>query len=137
VRVLPDTPIWSAALRRSNQPGNSYREELARLVNHGLVEVIGPIRQEVLSGIRERSSYEAVREQLRKFNDLEITTADYEEAALYFNQCRSKGIQGSATDFLICAVSVRYELAIFTDDGDFQSYRTVLPIRLYRDELHV
>jgi predicted nucleic acid-binding protein len=131
MRVLPDTPIWSAAFRRGDEVAGSYRDEMVKLVNRGLVEIIGPIRQELLSGIRDRPKFEVVRDRLRAFPDLEIGTADYEEAADYFNRCRAKGIQGSFTDFVICAAAVRHELAIFTDDKDFLGYETVLPIRLY------
>lgn len=137
MRVLPDTPIWSAALRRRGGAADAYRAEMVRLVNHGVVEIIGPIRQELLSGIREQSQFEQVREHLRRFPDLQITTDDYEEAASFYNRCRSKGIQGSATDFLICAVATQKDLVIFTDDRDFVSYSKVLPIRLYRlDKTH-
>jgi predicted nucleic acid-binding protein len=131
VRVLPDTPIWSAAFRRGKDIAGSYREELQKLLRHGAVEIIGPIRQEILSGIRESSKFEEVKDRLRSFADLEIGTEDYETAAEYYNRCRSAGIQGSFTDFLICSVSVRHELAIFTDDGDFLGYKKLLPIRLY------
>jgi predicted nucleic acid-binding protein len=131
VRVLPDTPIWSAALRRTAGVASEYRAEMVKLVNHGVVEIIGPIRQELLSGIREQSQFERVREHLRRFPDLQVTTDDYEEAASLYNRCRWKGIQGSATDFLICAVATRNDLVIFTDDRDFVSYSKVLPIRLY------
>jgi predicted nucleic acid-binding protein len=134
MRVLPDTPIWSAALRRGDDVAGPYREEMLKLVNQGLVEIIGPIRQEILSGIRDRSKFEIVRDRLRTFPDLEIGTADYEEAAAYYNRCRAKGIQGSFTDYVICAAAVRHELAIFTDDKDFLGYKTVLPIRLYHFE---
>ena len=134
MRVLPDTPIWSAALRRRGGTANAYRAEMVKLVNHRLVEIIGPIRQELLSGIQEQSQVEQVREHLRRFPDLQITTDDYEEAGSFYNRCRSKGIQGSATDFLICAVATRNDLLVFTDDRDFVSYSKVLPIRLYRLE---
>ena len=134
MRVLPDTPIWSAAFRRGENVVGSYRDEMLKLVNQGLVEIIGPIRQEILSGIRERSKFDVVRDRLRAFPDLEIGTDDYEEAAVYYNRCRSKGIQGSFTDFVICAVAIRHELEVFTDDKDFLRYKTVLPIRLYRFE---
>jgi predicted nucleic acid-binding protein len=107
---------------------------MLRLPNQGTVEIIGPIRQEILSGIRDRLKFEAVRDQLRTFPDLEIGTGDYEEAASYYNRCRSTGIQGSFTDFVICAVAIRHELVIFTDDKDFVGYRKVLPIRLYHFE---
>ena len=134
MRVLPDTPIWSAAFRRGDDAAGSYRDEMLKLVNQGLVEIIGPIRQEILSGIRDRSKFDVVKDRLRAFPDLEIGTGDYEEAAAYYNRCRSKGIQGSFTDFVICAAAIRHDLEIFTDDKDFLGYRTVLPIRLYRFE---
>ena len=131
MRILPDTPIWSAALRRAGGVAGVYRAEMVKLVNHGVVEIIGPIRQELLSGIREQSQFQRVREHLRKFPDLEVVTDDYEEAASFYNRCRSEGIQGSSTDFLICAVATRNDLVIFTDDRDFVNYGKVLPIRLY------
>src|SRR5947209_3747598 len=116
MRVLPDTPMWSAALRRTDGAASEYRTEMARLVRQGAVEIIGPIRQELLSGIREPAQFEIVRDHLQRFIDLPIVTGDYEEAASYYNRCRAKGIQGSSTDYLICALAVRYDLAIFTDD---------------------
>ena len=42
-----------------------------------------------------------------------------------------QGIQGSNTDFLICAVAVRHARAIFTTDKDFAGYARALPIRLH------
>ncbi len=131
MRVLPDTPIWSAALRRADGPENDVSKRMRILVTQGIVEIIGPIRQELLSGVREHAQYGRLRDLLRTFPDLKIETGDYEEAATFYNRCRSKGIRGSATDFLICAVAVRHDLAIFSDDRDFLGYQKVLPIRLY------
>jgi predicted nucleic acid-binding protein len=68
---------------------------------------------------------------LRSFPDLELESADYEDAALAFNRCREKGIQGSNTDFLLCAVAQRRGLAIFTTDGDFRHYAKVLKVKLH------
>jgi predicted nucleic acid-binding protein len=132
MRVLVDTPIWSAALRRGDGQAKVFREEMTKLVNQGVVEIIGPIRQELLSGIKEQLQFEKVRDRLRRFVDVPITVEDYEEAASYYNQCRSKGVQGSSTDFVICAIAARHDLAIFTDDRDFDGYSKLLPIRLYR-----
>lgn len=57
--------------------------------------------------------------------------ADYEEGALFHNRCRSKGIQGSNTDFLICAVASRLSMSILTTDRDFDAYANFLPIALH------
>jgi hypothetical protein len=43
---------------------------MEKLVVQGVIELIGPIRQELLSGIKERAKYELVRERLRVFPDL-------------------------------------------------------------------
>jgi len=53
-------------------------------------------------------------------------------AARFFNLSRRKGVQGSNTDFLICAVAVRHRLAIFSTDKDFAQYAKYLPIVLHR-----
>jgi predicted nucleic acid-binding protein len=132
MKVLVDTPIWSLALRRKTRQENaSTKSELASLVEDGRVAMIGPIRQEVLSGIKERAHFDRLREHLRAFSDTEITSDDYEEAASFYNRCRGKGIQGSNTDFLICAIAARNEFSIFTTDADFTHFAKVLPIALH------
>lgn len=132
MKVLADTPIWSFALRRKNRAGNDpITTELASLIRHARVVMIGPIRQELLSGIKEHAQFENVREHLRPFADADLASTDYEDAASFYNRCRASGIQGSNTDFLICAVAVRYGLAIFTTDDDFRHFARVLPITLY------
>jgi len=135
MKVLVDTPVWSLVLRRKIRPENASTEsELASLIGDGRVAIIGPIRQELLSGIRERAHFERLREHIRAFSDTEITKDDYEEAAAFCNRCRSKGIQGSNTDFLICAIAVRHEFSIFTTDADFIHFAEVLPIVIYEKD---
>jgi len=132
MKVLIDTPIWSLALRRRNRTQNaSTSAALASLVEDGRVAMIGPIRQELLSGIKERAQFDRLRDHLRAFPETEITLDDYEEAASFFNRCRAKGLQGSNTDFLICAVAARNDFSIFTTDADFTHFAKVLPIVLH------
>lgn len=132
MKVLVDTAVWSLALRRKSRlQQSSTTMELASLVQDGRVAMIGPVRQEILSGIKERAHFERLREHLRAFPDVAITSQDYEEAAAFFNRCREQGIQGSNTDFLICAIAVRNEFSIFTTDADFEYFAKVLPIVLH------
>ncbi len=93
--------------------------------------MMGAVRQELLSGIRENAQFVRLRNHLRAFPDLVLTHEDHEEAAAFFNVCRAKGIQGSNTDFLLCAGAARRDLSIFTTDQDFVRYASVLPIRLH------
>jgi predicted nucleic acid-binding protein len=131
VNVVVDTSVWSLALRRAKRVDDSTPRELAELIQEGRVVMLGPVRQELLSGIKEKSQFELLRAHLQAFPDLELETADYEEAALAFNRCRERGIQGSNTDFLICAAALRRDFAIFTKDGDFSRYVRVLRSKLY------
>jgi predicted nucleic acid-binding protein len=94
--------------------------------------MIGPIRQELLSGIKSSEQFLKLKLYLAFFPDLVIQSDEYEKAAEFFNICRRKGIQGSNTDFLICAVSANYRIPIFTDDRDFIHFQKYLPIALYQ-----
>lgn len=131
MNVLVDTSVWSLALRRSSSPADPVVGKLRELIEESRAHLIGPIRQEILSGIREQAQYEALRDTLRPFPDLEIITADYERAAEMFNLCRRQGLQGSNTDFLICAVAERLDLSILTTDQDFQLFQAYIPISLH------
>ena len=132
MKVLVDTPIWSLALRRRSRSHTTpATSELASLIDDGRVAMIGPIRQELLSGLKERAQFDRLREHLRAFSDSPMTMEDYEEAASFYNLCRTKGIQGSNTDFLICAVAARNDFTIFTTDEDFVHFAKILPIVLH------
>jgi predicted nucleic acid-binding protein len=133
--VIVDTPVWSLVLRR--RPGDlsaseqSMAKALTELIREGRVEILGPIRQELLSGIREEGQFEKIRQYLGAFPEPLLEIADYEQAARMSNQCRARGISGSTVDFLICAAAHRRSWSIFTTDQDFQRYASVLPLRLY------
>ena len=131
MNVLVDTSVWSLALRRSASSTDPIVEHLRELIEESRAHIIGPIRQEILSGIRENAQYEVLRDTLRSFPDLEIISADYERATEMFNQCRRQGLQGSNTDFLICGVAERLNLSILTTDQDFQLFQAHIPLTLY------
>ncbi len=129
--VLVDTSVWSLALRRRSRTLSAekelIRDELAELIREGRAQMVGPVRQEVLSGIRSRSQYERLRQDLRAFEDPRLGVEDYEEAALASNHCRAAGISGSAVDLLICAVALRHNWPVFTMDKAFARYARHLP----------
>lgn len=134
MKVLVDTSIWSMALRRSRLGKDEERiiDELKDLIRDIRVYMIGPIRQEILSGISDDAKYEDLRDKISAFHDEVLATEDYELAAKFSNECRKNGIQGSHIDFLICAVAVRNESAIFTLDNDFEMYKKHIPITMHK-----
>lgn len=132
MKVLVDTCVWSMALRRGEASGGREVSELMELVKELRVQLIGPVRQEVLSGIKSHAQFTKLRDHLRPFPDIELTARDFESAAEFHNFCRSKGVRGSNTDFLICAVAVQQQMPIFTTDADFTFFQQYLPIKLHR-----
>ena len=130
-----DTTVWSLALRRQPQhlaaTEISLKFAFSELVKDSRVVIIGLIRQELLSGIREQAQFERLRELLRAFPDLELSTEDYEHAAEMANQCRSCGVASTPIDMLICSVANNSKSPILTTNKDFERYASVLPVTLY------
>jgi predicted nucleic acid-binding protein len=133
--VLVDTTIWSLALWRRRRDLNPEEQHLVRewvlLVKAGRAALIGPVRQEVLSGIRHESDFVSLQQQLSAFGYLDIQPGDYDQAASFFNTCRAKGVVGTPIDMLIGAVARRASVPIFTTGPDFPRYARLLPIHLY------
>lgn len=132
MRVIVDTSIWSLALRRGGGAETHAVRELRSLISDDRVQMIGAVRQEILSGIREEKQFRELEARLGAFPDLSLEAEDHVTAARFFNMCRAKGIQGSNTDFLICAIATRRKMEIFTTDKDFDLYSGILPITLHK-----
>jgi predicted nucleic acid-binding protein len=106
--------------------------EVARLVRADVVQLLGPIRQELLSGARPDERFGQLRDYLRFYPNLPLDEADDELAASYYNLCRQHGLQGTGTDLLIGGASVRHGMKIFTTDTDFDLLARHLPIKVHR-----
>lgn len=138
MKVLVDTSLWSLALRRRKGEDSLSRLEqqlvknFKTLIQDGRVSLIGPVRQEILSGIASDSQFIKMRDYLSAFEDLPLDSHDYERAAEFFNTCRKKGVQGSHGDFIICAAAERYNLLILTTDRDFLLYEHHLGVKLLK-----
>jgi predicted nucleic acid-binding protein len=135
LNVLVDTSVWSLSLRRSDadlSPAErSIVTELKELIAEGRARLMGIVRQEILSGIRNPEQFEKLRSLLRSFPDIPINTSDYEAAAQSSNQCRSRGVTVSMVDALICATASIRGWSIFSTDADFEHHARILPIQLH------
>ena len=128
--VVVDTSIWSAFFRRKGISSDPRLEKLKSLICENKAVLLGMVKQELLSGIREEVRFKKLLEALSGFLPLLATEEDHILAARFYNMCRSEGIQGSFNDFLICAQSVNLQMELFTNDKDFEHYQKVLPIKL-------
>ncbi len=130
--VLIDTSVWSLAFRKRKLTSDDKKliEYLMFLIRNQYAIMIGPIRQEILSGISDEDKFVKLKNALETFSDFHITTEDYETAAEYYNKCRSAGIQGSHIDYLVCSVAHNNDFLILTLDKDFFNYKNYLDIQL-------
>jgi predicted nucleic acid-binding protein len=131
--LLVDACVWSLSFRR--RPGTPLTADQKRLliefeeaIAGGRVSIIGAVRQEVLSGIRDKSQFLRTRQALEPFHDEEVVPNDYPEAARLFNLCLDRGVQCGSIDMLICAVAVRRNLAVLTYDKALMRCLNVLAI---------
>jgi predicted nucleic acid-binding protein len=135
VNALVDTPVWSLALRRSRGDLNALEQaavvELTELMREGRARIVGLVRQELLSGIRNPAQYEKIRTSLRAFHDEPVDTSDHEAAAKANNDCRARGVAVTTVDILICAIAMRRGWSVFTTDPDFKNYANILPVKLH------
>ena len=131
MKILVDTNIWSQALRR--KADNERSDILRDLILFHQVVLIGPIRQELLSGVSNEDQFASLQSKLEAFDDFPVITRDYITAAQFYNRCRKHGIQGSQIDFLICAVAVNNNMLIYTNDKDFDYFSEYLPISRYKE----
>jgi predicted nucleic acid-binding protein len=135
MNVLVDTSIWSLALRRATRQLSPIQAEQLRkldeIITDGRVRLVGPVRQEILSGIRFPEQFARLQKQLRTFPDVALETEDYEGAAEMSNACRTQGITGSPIDLLLCSAAVRRNWTIYTADRDFLRYANHIPLTLF------
>jgi len=127
--VLIDTSVLSLILRRDKS--DEHTEEFITLLTENRAFIIGPIRQELLSGISDERQFHLLKDKLKAIPEVPITSDDYERAASFFNICRKKGVQGSHVDFLICAVAYHNNMAIYTLDKDFFNFKKCIDIQLH------
>lgn len=135
--VVVDTSVWSMALRRPSRarlPADELKHvrALNDLIADARVALLGVVRQELLSGIKDIRQFTQLRDYLHAFPDVPLTVADYELAAEMSNTCRSHGIAAPPIDLLICSVAHGRQWAIYTLDRDFERYARYLPLRFLR-----
>jgi hypothetical protein len=133
-KVIVDTNIWSTVLRRNAVVDKDVRKNLELLVEEGKVAIIGPIRQEILSGIKDDKKFHILKSHLSAFEDEPIITEDYENAAKISNDCIAKGFAVTAIDALIVSFAVRNGWEIYTKDKDFDRYSKITTMKKYIEQ---
>jgi predicted nucleic acid-binding protein len=130
--IACDTSVLSLFFRRAKPSHEDTATTVGRLIEDNRAALLSIVRQELLSGIREPEHFDRIRQASEAMPLFCAEDEDHTTAARFFNTCRTKGVQGSPVDFLICAMAYRREFPIFTTDPDFAHYARLIPIQLCR-----
>jgi predicted nucleic acid-binding protein len=121
ISVLVDTSVWSEALRRKNKDIDSSDSFLYDLIsNEEEIFLIGPIIQEILSGIKDNKLFDQIKNHLEFFGYIELSKEDYVNAAELRNELSKKGIAVSSIDSQIATMAITKNLYLATYDKDFK-----------------
>ncbi len=132
-QVLVDTNIWSTFFRRNKQEDQKLRSNLEMLMQENRISMIGPVRQEILTGIKDYSKFLLLKEYLQAFEDEPITTEAYEYGAQIANECTKNGIAISSVDAIIVSMIVMHRFEIYTNDQDFMRYKGIVKFTQYQE----
>ncbi|MBN1293614.1 MAG: hypothetical protein JXB48_17370 [Candidatus Latescibacteria bacterium] len=80
MRVIADTCVWFQVLQYKN-PDVEIATTLKDLINDGRIVLIGPIRQELLSGILYKRQFDILKEYLDAFADIPLRIEHFVTAA--------------------------------------------------------
>jgi len=85
MKVLVDTSVWSLALRRKEP--SEITSKLSELILSSLIVMIGPIRQELLSGISNEDTFLELKTKLKaSFCSLLIKLSQLITIAYFFKK---------------------------------------------------
>lgn len=90
--------------------------EFQQAITDSRIAIIGVIRQEVLSGIRDKAQFLKAQNGLGPFLDEAMVPSDYIEAARLYNLCLDRGVQCGSIDMLVAAVAARRSFTVLTYD---------------------
>ena len=126
--ILIDTSAWIEFLRDT---GSAVCMSVDDLLSEE-VAICDVVRMEVLAGARNESHLQSLRRLLARSTLISTIRADYENAALLYRRCRSRGeTVRKLVDCLIASVAIRTGVPILHDDRDFDVLARHVGLRIY------
>jgi predicted nucleic acid-binding protein len=113
--TLVDTSVWIDFFRGIPP----IKIALEKLITKDEIFTVGPILYELLQGVRLPEERKQVKEALLSTNYLEMTSNDWEEAALLSSTLRAQGITLPMTDILIGHLARAKNLEVLSFDPHF------------------
>lgn len=127
--VIVDTSIWIDFFQNHE---SVYQEKLESLIkDNNRAAICGIILQEILQGIKDNQSYEAVKQKLIILPFINTDKEIYLHASSLYKTLRNKGITIPSVDVTIAAIAIKNKIPIFTDDKHFKIIQKYSELKLY------
>jgi tRNA(fMet)-specific endonuclease VapC len=114
--VLVDTCIWVPFF---NRPQSAEKKAVDDLLDDDRAVLIGPIITEILQGIPREAQANYVASLLRGMRCLETSWDDWIEAARLGRRLAADGHRLPLSDLILAAVSLRFDVEIYSIDPHF------------------
>jgi len=124
-KILADTSVWIEFFKKDSEIG----DKLSSLLAEGSVTICGIVIFELLQGIKSDKEKSIILNAISELPYIEMNKALWEKSATLSSTLRKKGIVIPLSDILITAISLEYDLSIFTLDKHFEN---IPNIKLYR-----
>ena len=124
-KILADTSVWIEFFKKDSEIG----DKLSSLLAEGSVTICGIVIFELLQGIKSDKEKSIILNAISELPYIEMNKALWEKSATLSSTLRKKGIVIPLSDILIAAISLEYDLSIFTLDKHFEN---IPNIKLYR-----
>jgi predicted nucleic acid-binding protein len=131
--IVLDTSALSMVFRRRREPEAEHPVVgmFRRLVEDDEdLRVPGVVYQELLSGVRDSTSFTRLEATLEGFPLLLADPPTHRRAAQIRNACRAAGVAAASFDCLIAAHALQHDGALLTLDRDFVHMSPVVGLRL-------
>ena len=114
-KILADTSVWIEFFKKESEIG----DKLSSLLAEGSVTICGIVIFELLQGIKSDKEKSIILNAISELPYIEMNKALWEKSATLSSTLRKKGIVIPLSDILIAAISLEYDLSIFTLDKHF------------------
>lgn len=125
--ILIDTSAWVEFLRATGTRADVDVQSALP----GDIATCGPVRMELLAGVRSDQELSNLRSLLSRAVHLPTASSDYEDAALLYRRARASGLTvRRQIDCLIAAIAIRHAVDLLHADRDFDSLAACSALRV-------
>ncbi len=123
--VIADTSVWINAQR---VPESSNSREFWRLFDRREIVMVGPVFAELLQGSRTQREFDTLLNRFDALDYLEANRETWQIVARIRRHLSKRGCMIGFSDTITGALSIQYDLPLFTLDGGFER---IPDLRLY------